>query len=243
VASYRADIYRRYASVFKKTKARFDVGAADRWGTAYRHYLRRWLPADRQARIVDIGCGGGRLLRFLTRRGYTNLAGVDISLEQVELARQVVPNVTHGDVLDYLESRESSFDLVVGLDIVEHFRKDELPRFFQAIHKSLAPGGRVVLQTPNADTPWGVRVRYADLTHEVCFEPTVLASLLRLYGFRDVECREMGPVPLGYSPTSTLRYVFWRGLRLMLRGYNLIETGTAGSGVHTRVFLASALRT
>jgi hypothetical protein len=54
-----------------------------------------------------------------------------------------------------------------------------------------------VLQTPNADSPWGTMHRYNDFAHEVCFNPNALSRLMSLTGFRDIELREAEPVPWG----------------------------------------------
>ncbi len=239
---YRARIYERYASRFQSASETFDVGAARRWGRSYRHYLRGWLPADPDAPILDVACGGGRLLQFFRDGGYRDVHGVDVSPEQVALARQVTHNVVQADVLDYLAGQPARFDLITGLDIVEHFGKGETLRFLDLCYAALRPGGRLVLQTPNAESPWGTHHRYNDLTHELGFNPNALSRLLAMVGFETIEAREMGPVPFGYSFNSTLRWFVWQAIRAGLKVWNLAETGDAGSGVFTRVFLISAKR-
>jgi hypothetical protein len=76
----------------------------------------------------------------------------------------------------------------------------------------------------------------------VGFSPNGLSRLLRLTGFTETEAREMGPVPFGYSMTSTLRYLVWRTIRVTLKVWNIAETGNTGSGVLTRVFLISGIK-
>ncbi|GAB4174007.1 MAG: hypothetical protein Fur0039_15760 [Rhodocyclaceae bacterium] len=239
---YRTRIYARYATNFQNAPQVFDVEAARRWARAYRHYLRAWLPESRDARILDVACGGGKLLQFYLDCGYTDVHGVDVSPEQVTLARQVTPNVVQANVLDYLGAHAGRFELISGLDIVEHFRKDEVLRFLDLCHAALAPGGRLVLQTPNAESPWGTHHRYNDLTHELGFNRNALARLLGLVGFTAIEAREQGPVPWGYSAASTLRWCVWQMIRAGLKLWNVAETGDAGSGVFTRVFLISGWR-
>lgn len=239
---YRSRIYTQYASRFQSAPKTFDVAAARQWGRAYRHYFRKWLPERRDARILDVACGGGKLLQFYLDCGYTNVHGVDVSPEQVALARQVTPNVIEANVLDYLAEHGGRFDFISGLDIIEHFRKDEVLRFLDLLFAALVPGGRVVLQTPNAESPWGTHHRYNDLTHELGFNPNLLTRLLALVGFTGIEAREQGPVPWGYSAASTLRWCAWQTIRTGLKLWNLAETGNVGSGVFTRVFLISAIR-
>ncbi len=241
-ATYRERIYENYASKFQDLAATFEVAESRKWGRAYDHYLRGWLPADKKARIVDVACGGGKLLHFFKERGWTNVEGVDLSPEQVAISRQVVSQVAMENAIDFLERNTESFDLVTGFDIIEHLHKPEVIRFLDAALAALQPGGRLVLQTPNADSPWGTMLRYGDFTHEVCFNPNALSRLMDLAGFKKVEAREMGPVAIGYSMKATVRSLIWQGFRLVFKVWNIAELGAAGSGVFTRVMLMSGTK-
>ena len=237
--SYRERIYAKYASGFQDAAEEFDAASAERWGRAYDHYFRRWLPENKDVAICDLACGGGGLLHFFKRRGYARIAGTDISEEQVHIARQVTPEVMRTDVLEFLETRPNSFDLITALDLIEHLHKDEVLRLLDGCRRALKPAGRLILQTPNAESPCGPSIRYGDFTHEIGFTPGVLRRLMGLCGFTEIEAREQGPVPWGYSLLSSARYVLWRALRLGLIFYNRVETGDGGSGIFTRVFLIS----
>ena len=100
----------------------------------------------------------------------------------------------------------------------------------------------MILQTPNAESPWGLYYRYGDFTHETAFTPSLLTYLLSLCGFQDIKVREMEPVPWGYSPISTIRYFLWKIIRLFTIVSNLVETGSPGSGVLTRVFCITGIK-
>lgn len=216
----------------------FDLPSAKRWGRAYRWYLRGWLPEQKNATISDLGCGNGRLLYFFKEQGYTNLVGVDISPDQVVLAQQVVSNVVQMSALDWLTDKRRQLDLIVSLDFIEHLYRDEVLNFLDLCHASLKPGGRLILQTPNADSPFGIAVRYGDITHECIYNANQLVRLLRRAGFADIEYREQSPVPIGYSLSSTFRWIIWLMIRSGLQLWNLAETG-ARLPVLTRVFLIS----
>ena len=239
---YRQRMYARYGTNFQDTTDSFDEDASSRWGKSYRHYLKGWLPIDREAEIVELACGNGRLLHFFKGLGYGRLTGVDISPDQVALSRQVTPNVVQSDVLTFLANQKARFDLVIGLDIIEHFQKPEVLLFLDLCFAALKPGGRLVLQTPNAESPWGSTHRYNDFTHEVCFNPNALSRLLRLVGYSNIEARETGPVPFGYGLLSSARSLVWAAIRLSLMLWHLVETGDSGSGIFTRVFLISGVK-
>lgn len=218
----------------------FDKAAMQRWGLAYDTYFKGWLPKDKNAIILDVGCGGGRLLYFLKKRGYVNIHGVDVSPEQVKRARQVVGNVTQGDAVEYLHRCPRFFDLIIGIDLVEHYRKDEVIDLLDACCRALRPKGRLILQTPNAESPWGMEYRYGDFTHESAFSPQCLKNLMELVGFIKIEPRCAGPVVHGIL--SLVRFLVWKIIWFLLVIWNLAEIGDRGSGIYTRVFLISGIK-
>ncbi|MBK7932397.1 MAG: class I SAM-dependent methyltransferase [Acidobacteria bacterium] len=46
------------------------------------------LPGDRSARILDIGCGSGRFLEYLSGLGFAQLTGVDIDGRSIAGVRE-----------------------------------------------------------------------------------------------------------------------------------------------------------
>lgn len=240
---YRSQIYRHYTSkqVLYRGGA-YHEGDYRRWADAAKQRLEGWLPADRTTPILDLGCGQGNLLFLLEREGYTHLWGIDISPEQVALARQWCPTarVVEGDVQTFLAQNSEKFGLVCGLDILEHFDKAEILPLLDGVYEALLPGGRLILQTPNAESPWFGSVAFSDFTHEWFFTPAGLERLLRMAGFADFAVRECGPHVHGLK--SAIRWALWKLISLVLKLWNLAETGGAGSGMYTRVFICSAIK-
>lgn len=241
LALLRRTLYARYGRDFQSVGETLDVTSARRWGKAYDWYLRGWLPTDRNVVIGDLACGSGGLLLYFKDRGYHNLFGVDISPDQVARARQIVPSVVCADVLDWLTGHESRFDLLTALDLIEHLTRPEALRFLELARRALKPGGRIVLQTPNAAAPLAMDVRYGDPTHEWCYSPNQLQRLLARAGFSAIEVREQGPVPWGYSVASTARWVLWKLLSLGVHLWWLAENGTFAP-VLSKNMLVSAKR-
>jgi 2-polyprenyl-3-methyl-5-hydroxy-6-metoxy-1,4-benzoquinol methylase len=241
-AGYRERLYVSYGEISQDAPDRFDRAASLRWGRARRYYLRRWLPQERDARMVDVGCGSGMLLHFLSGLGYEHVEGVDISPDQVALSRQVAKDVTEGNAMDFLDAHVEQFDLITALDVIEHFHKDEVLRFLSAAHGSLRPKGRLILQTPNAGRATGLQQLYGDFGHEVGFTPTMLSRLLSHVGFEHIAARECPPPPYGYSLSSSLRFLLWQVIRLPQMALNVIETGAVGDRILTRAFLMTGIK-
>jgi len=234
---YRDKIYGQYTTIMQRHSHYVDITTAD---ALYKVHFRRWLPEDKHVAILDAGCGTGQLLHFFLKQGYTNITGLDISPEQVEYARKIHPNVIIGNALEFLQNHPGQFDVITGLDIIEHLHKDEAIKFLEFAYRALRFNGRLILQTPNADTPFGLTLRYGDFTHEHCFIVEDLARLMRWVGFKEIEPRETAIVPHGLS--SLLRWRLWRVLRWTFIVFNMVETGSPGSGIYTRVFIIKGLK-
>jgi cyclopropane fatty-acyl-phospholipid synthase-like methyltransferase len=233
-------IYDRYNTLMYGQKTLNDTAAAKTWSKPYRHYLRKWLPKQKDASIVDLACGRGYLIWFLDSLGYSNVSGVDISEEQIAAAKKVTTKVLQSDLLEFLKGQENAFDFITAIDIAEHLTKEELLLFLELTHKALKSKGRIVIQTINAESPWGMSIRYGDFTHENAFTPDVLSKILTMIGFKNIEVREAGPVV--YGPKSLIRKMAWLMIRWALTAYNLIERGDCGSRIFTRVFFVSAVK-
>jgi len=237
--SVRSRVYDRYVTDKMSFERSYDPKDYRDWSRNTYRGLKRWLPADRDARILDVGCGHGNVLHMLLANGYRKVEGVDLSAEQLRLARRVTDAVHQADVIEFLFERDKVYDTIIAFDLIEHFEKPDVLRFLEAARHSLVASGHLILQTPNAASPFGCGHRYHDFTHEVAFDPASLAHVLRLCGLRDIEFAETGPVVHGVK--SAARWVVWNGIRGLLQVWNLAETGRR-EPILTRVFRARARR-
>ncbi len=184
----------------------------------FRQRLQAFLPPDKGAPILDLGCGCGEFLYFLHREGYTNLHGVDLSPQQVEVAQGLgLPGVKLevGDALDYLQRHVANFALINAQNLLEHFTRDELFTLLDALVAALLPGGTLLAVVPNADSPFGNRTRYWDITNELSFTPSSLLLVLKAVGLPEVRFLEQGPVVHGVK--TAIRYSLWQLIRLGLK--------------------------
>jgi 2-polyprenyl-6-hydroxyphenyl methylase/3-demethylubiquinone-9 3-methyltransferase len=98
---------------------------------------------------LDVGCGAGLLCEPLARLGAA-VTGVDAAAENVEAARAHAAG--SGLAIDYRHGELSAlglgqFDLVTSLEVLEHVA--DKPAFVAALGDRLAPGGLMILSTPN----------------------------------------------------------------------------------------------
>ncbi|HRK27696.1 MAG TPA: methyltransferase domain-containing protein [Chitinophagales bacterium] len=129
--------------------------------------------------ILDIGCGFGSWVYALQQKGYQQVSGIDISPAQITIARQLgIPNIYEADLIPYLQAHSHTFNLITGIDIIEHFGKDELVEVLRAVYQALKPGGKAIFRTPNADALMASLYMYGDFTHETLLNPSAARQLL-----------------------------------------------------------------
>ncbi len=103
-----------------------------------------------RARILDAGCGSGRNMIELARRG--TVTGVELSTPSVEKARRRgCGEVVEGSVLE-MPFADGSFDLAVSLDVIEHL-EDDLGAL-RELRRTVAPGGALLLTVPAYQWLW-----------------------------------------------------------------------------------------
>ena len=127
--------------MYKKYSTHFQTKLDE---AAYRgsDLMHSFFPKDHLIRIVDLGCGIGGFMRVFYEAGYTNIEGIDLSEESVTTAHaHGMTQVLQGDVFQYLENAlEHSADVVICMDILEHFRREEALRLCRMRKVFLDPG-------------------------------------------------------------------------------------------------------
>jgi 2-polyprenyl-3-methyl-5-hydroxy-6-metoxy-1,4-benzoquinol methylase len=156
-------------------------------------YARIWdgvLPASVSTRCLDIGCGPGKFLYYLGKRGFSNIRGVDLSPENVEIARKRGLDVECADALSFLKEtidEGHTFGLISLQDVIEHFSKEDLVKLLTGVAEALEPNGILLIKTGNASSLLATSGRYIDFTHELMFTEESLRQVLLTTGFKEPE--------------------------------------------------------
>lgn len=113
-------------------------------------------------RVLDLGCGEGRLLQLLLAdRAFTQITGMDVSLRALEIAAKRLRlddlspmqrariALLHGS-LTYRDARLAGFDAAAVVEVIEHLDPARLAAFERVLFVAAQPR-LIVLTTPNVE--------------------------------------------------------------------------------------------
>jgi 2-polyprenyl-3-methyl-5-hydroxy-6-metoxy-1,4-benzoquinol methylase len=221
---YREVLRRRYSESHAQAAANPTTDAVLRYNDrVHAQTFGSLLPQNRDAAIFELGCGTGTFLHYLRNAGYSKIVGVDSDESSIETARKLgISGAETGDAVERLTRETAVYDAIVAIDVLEHFRKDELFPVLRAVRNALKPGGVLIWRAPNAEAPFFGRLRYGDLTHENAFTRLSAYQLMTAAGFDSVIARGEKPVVTGAR--SLLRAVLWPLVQIPARIYLYAES-------------------
>jgi len=169
-------------------------------------------PLDRSARVLDMPCGTGRLLRSLGSAGFTSVVGADASPAMLEQARIAAPSFPAVEADAFATPFESgSFQAVCSLRFLFHV--EQAPAFFAEVARILKPGGLFVFDTllwtprgflPAIDRKLGGRL--------FCYSEARVGEMLRSQGLtvqKTIRVLALPSLVYRFLPAFLLRPVGW----------------------------------
>lgn len=120
------------------------------------------LKAGGAARVLDLGCGEGRLLqRLLKQKQFTEIVGLDVSHRALEIAQDRLHydslpllqrqrlKLIHGSLI-YRDERLAGFDAAAVVEVIEHLDPPRLAAFERVLFECARPR-QIVITTPNRE--------------------------------------------------------------------------------------------
>lgn len=196
------------------------------------------LPLRDSARILDAGCGSGRMLQELVR--YGEVSGVELDPRAAAMARAR----GHGEVrvgsLEELPWEDHSFELITCLDVLEHTPDDG--RTLSELRRVSVAGGWLVLTVPAYQALWSL---HDEANHHFrrygrrVLRQTIAASGWRLHRMTSFNMVLLGPAAVvrlaqrGRQPDDSYRPELERGpawLNTLLEWPLRVEAGWIARG-------------
>lgn len=171
--------------------------------------LLQWMGrfADLKAgKVLDIGCGTGKWVRFLRRAGL-DAAGIEPAKALYDQYLATEPCYRNTSAETLVANGEGGYPVITSLDVLEHVQQPG--PFLQSLAKLVAPGGKVFMSTPDVGSlPAKVCGRYwhfYERYHLSYFTRKTFTRLAEQSGFRVINWGHRGKYfPVGYI----LRYAF-----------------------------------
>jgi SAM-dependent methyltransferase len=145
--------------------------------------------------VLDLGCGRGEFLQLLGEHGI-DARGVDLDLDMVLLCRDKELDVVRDDAFAYLGAlSDGAVGGIFAAQLIEHLPPRRVIDLVKLCYRKLAPGGALVLETPN---PACLMVFadsfYRDLSHVQPIHPETLKFLFEAEHFHALELKPLAPV-------------------------------------------------
>lgn len=120
-----------------------------------------------QKHVLDIGCGKGRYLIYLSSLGFQT-DGVDSSPMAVKMTKKVLGKkagrIWKTDMFK-MDIEKDKYDLIISISTVQHGIKKDLQKLIKKIHQVLLPGGHTFITIPDqgALSTWQTCQKYQRL--------------------------------------------------------------------------------
>lgn len=136
---------------------------------------------SKDAKILEIGCGNGFLLKGLHAKGYGNVFGVEPSTEAVEKSDPLIRKQIIADVLQPTTFKPETFDLICFFQVLEHMPDPD--QFLKLCYSLLSPGGFIVAFNHDAESLQAKILRerspIIDVGHYCLFSKRTMEKIFR----------------------------------------------------------------
>ncbi|MCC7356770.1 MAG: methyltransferase domain-containing protein [Candidatus Doudnabacteria bacterium] len=150
--------------------------------------------------ILDIGCGDGTLIKYLSSKYQAQCVGIDISKDVINQNKEkslINVQFSIGDHRDLRDFESETFDLVISLGVVEHFQEYGLA--LSEARRVLKTGGKLILIQPHLLSFGVIQEFLLRLTQkwkfgkQYDFSYFYYRKLLKILGFRFIQTQTQPP--------------------------------------------------
>ena len=157
----------------------------------YKNNYLKYIPADKNVKILIISCGPGYFVDMLHRQGYKNILGIDSDSVKVK------PGIERGlnckverafEFLNYNLDKNDKYEIIIAEQEINHLSKDELLEFLELCRNNLNSGGLLIVHSLNGANPiTGSEALAQNFDHFFTFTEYSLTQVLELSKFKNVK--------------------------------------------------------
>jgi len=180
----------------------FHEGAGTRLSEYHKAFFK-YFPSNVRGKLLDVGCGDGRFLRYAKEQGF-EVWGIDFDKKSVEnvkrnLGIDTVFAMSLEEFYEYAKEKGLKFDVITFFEVLEH--QDKPREFLKMVKGLLKEGGYIAGSVPNREYLFaeiGWKYFHIDYPphHFLRFSKSSLEKALNFSGFKDVEVYKLDlPLP------------------------------------------------
>ncbi len=157
------------ASTFSKIKEFYQHNI---WGTSIPYTLPIALdmePNLKGKKVLDVGCGFGRLSILCALKGASQVVAIDLSKPLIQSLNRVINILKFTNMKSYIMDAEkidlepNQFDIIYLCEVIEHLPNPA--KVLHSIHSLLKPDGNLILSTPNGLNLVGFKRAFLKIFH------------------------------------------------------------------------------
>jgi len=182
---YESEVFEGYIA--------FHEGEGSTLGTYHQAFFEKF-PKDVKGRLLDVGCGDGRFLKYAKEFGF-EVWGLDFDKKSVEVAKKrlgvdTIFALSLDEFYEYAKKNNLKFDVITFFEVLEH--QDKPREFLRMVKELLKEGGYIAGSVPNRERLLAKEAdwKYLDFDypphHFFRFSQQSLNFLLKLVGFSKI---------------------------------------------------------
>lgn len=148
-------------------------------------YLRLAKPS--KGKVLDIGCGTGRIMEPLLKEGITTI-GLDFSKNMMESAQKKFeslgfnPQLIHGDMRNFQIPEKFSLIIIPYCSMIYMYSDEDRKKVFQCVHRHLEPDGILAFDFDAGICEEGVSRSFLSLQDEDCKTGGITVQTVQMKG-------------------------------------------------------------
>jgi 2-polyprenyl-3-methyl-5-hydroxy-6-metoxy-1,4-benzoquinol methylase len=173
-----------------------------------RNYLK-YIPNNKQSRILVISCGPGYFVNLLTKEGYINILGIDSFAEKVKYAQQRNLNCRAEEAFPFLEYNKEAYDIIFCEQELNHLTKEEILFFLKLCWNNLCENGILIVHGLNGANPiTGAEALAQNFDHYNTFTEYTLRQILQYSNFERIKVIPLDLYVFYFNPLNYILMAF-----------------------------------
>ena len=183
------------------------------WHRAKMQLISTAAPPPQGSRVLDAACGSGIISYFLSSFK-TAVLGVDINPEAISFAKRTFKKKNlQFKCSSIFDITDRPFQRIYCIEAIEHFEENETELLLKHFKTLIAPGGKLLVTTPNYASTWPIIEwgldtfslvpKLRDTQHRSKFTPKKLELLLMNNGWEPIEMGTFNGIAPFMAPLST----------------------------------------